>query len=90
MILAPSHFPAIGAQIRAGQVMVMAHFRPADAGEKAFRLVRASAFRRIGVLVIDALRQKDRMKLVPMGSFVGMNDGIRRDPLGNRFNGFAL
>jgi len=82
MIFAPRHLAGIGCEIRAAQMM-MAHFRAADTGEEAFGLVRAGAIRRIGVLVVDALRQEDRMKLVPMGGFVGMNRGVGGHALGD-------
>lgn len=86
VVLAPSHLTSIGVEVRAAQVMVMTHLGATDAGEEAFRLIGAGALRRVCVLVVDALREEDRMEFVPMGGFVGVNRGVRRHALRDRLD----
>jgi hypothetical protein len=50
---APGHFAGILAEMRPGNVMVLADLGAAEPGEIAFRLVRASAIGAIGAVVIE-------------------------------------
>jgi hypothetical protein len=59
-------------QDRAGDMMVMPEFAPAQAGEKGFRAVGAVAVFIIAVLVVDPLRFKAGVQRVPGRAFVGM------------------
>ena len=73
VILAPSEFAGIGSQISARDMMMVADLRAAHAGEEAFRLVRASAFGGIVLIVVDTLREEGSVKAIPMGGFVRVN-----------------
>lgn len=44
IVFAPRHFAGIGHEVRPGDMVMRADLSPAKAGEKAFSLVRASAF----------------------------------------------
>lgn len=54
-IFAERCFLSVAQEIRAGDMMEMAHLTTTQAGEIAFRLVRASLAIRIRFLMVDAL-----------------------------------
>ena len=64
-------------------MMVVAHLGAADARKEAFGLVRTSLVMGICPFVVDAFRQEDRVQLVPMGGFVGMDNGVGIHALGD-------
>ncbi len=57
MIFAPSHLARIGRKVGTGDVMMRANLGAAQAREEALGLIGARAILRIGVLMIDALRE---------------------------------
>jgi hypothetical protein len=91
VVLPPRHFVAVGAEMPAADVMMNAHLGATQAGEIAFRLVRAGAV--IGHVldrVIDALHCEAGMQDVPCIRLVRMHDCFRRDMLADRRNGVGL
>ena len=73
VVLAPSHFGGVGAEISAGNAMMNADLSAADAREEQLGLVCAGLAVRIRPFVIDALGQEAGMQRIPMRRFVGMN-----------------
>src|ERR1700679_2321144 len=78
-IFAPRALLSIAKQVRAANVMVMAHFRAAKAREIAFGLVGASAVERVGLLVIDALHFVLGMQAIPARSLVSVDQRSQFD-----------
>ncbi len=65
MILAPRHLLAVGLEVGAGDVMVDADLGAADAGEERLGAVGAGLGGRVGLLMVDALREEAVVQAVP-------------------------
>ena len=60
--------------------------RATEAGKEALRSVSAGLAIRVGCLMVDPLREVQRVQRIPMPSFVGMDDGAGLDPLCNQLH----
>ena len=90
VIFTPRHFGGVSRKILSSDVVMSADFRAAQAGEKAFRHVRAAFRRRVRLLMINALGQEANVQFVPMDSFVGMNDCTGCSAFDHAANAFAF
>lgn len=70
--------------------MVDPDFSPTQAREEAFSLVGAGLAIRVGLLVVDALGQVARVKVIPMGRFVRVDRGADVDALRDFRNTIGL
>jgi hypothetical protein len=78
-VFAPSHFTSILAEMRTGNVMMLANLRAPEPRDIAFGLVRAGAIRAIRLTMIDSLHLEARVEVIPGSCFVGMDSA----PSGN-------
>jgi len=72
VILAPCGFLGEPDQVRAGDVVMMADFRPAHPAKEALRIVRAGTVEAVSLLVVDAVHDEAAMQRIPGAAFVGM------------------
>ena len=72
-VLAPGCLLGVAEQVGPGDVMMVAEFGPAQAGEVGLCAVRAGTVDAVSVLVIDALHGKAGMQRVPSRAFIGMD-----------------
>lgn len=79
MLVAPSHLANVAAQVDAADVMMLAEFGPAQAGEEAFSLIGAGIFRAVGQRVVDHLDRELGAELFPTLGFVGMDGAALLD-----------
>ena len=72
VVLAPRHLLAVGFEVGAGDVVVDADLGAANAGEERLGAVGAGLGGRIGLLVVDALREEAVVQAIPGSGFVGI------------------
>src|SRR5208283_2872369 len=89
-VFAPRHFAGILAEIRPGDVVVLADLGAPQPGDIAFRLVRAGAILGVSFAMIDPLHVKARMKFVPRSGLVGVDSAASGDATANDRNGLGL
>lgn len=85
VVFSPCGFLGVPDKVFACDVMGMADFAVAKAGEVGFSMVRAGVLVAVGDFVIDALHLVTRMEFVPGVAFVGVHGRIigdaRLDPV---------
>ena len=72
-IFAPRHFAGILAEMRPGNMVMLADLRASQPRDIAFRLVRAGAVFAVSFAMIDPLHFKARMEIVPSARLVGVD-----------------
>lgn len=71
MIFTPSHFIRVCVKVWAANVVMGAIFGPAKAAKERFCHICICAIGRIGLLVIDALGEIERVQNIPVNGFIG-------------------
>jgi len=89
-VFAPRDFAGILAEMRPGNVMMLAYLRAPKPGDITFCLVCAGAIRAIRLAMIDPLHLEARMKIIPSPCLAGVDDGSSGDASANDRNGLGL
>src|SRR5271168_1777041 len=89
-IFAPRHFAGILAEMRPGDMVMLADLRASQSGDIAFRLVRAGAVFVVSFAMIDPLHFKARMEIIPSSCLVGVDGAPSGDATTNDRDGLGL
>ena len=89
-VFAPRHFVRILAEMRPGDMVMLANLRAPQPRDIAFRLVRAGAVLAVGFAMIDPLHFKARMEIVPSSRLVAVDGAASGDATANDRDGLGL
>src|SRR5271170_5980330 len=89
-VFAPRHFTGILAEMRPGNMVMLADLRASQPRDIAFRLVGAGAIFAVGLAMINPFHFEARMQVVPSSCLVGVDDTASGDATTNDRDGLGL
>src|SRR5271165_1812775 len=89
-VFAPRHFAGILAEMRPGNMVMLADLRASQPRDIAFRLVGAGAIFAVRLAMINPFHFEARMQVVPSSCLVGVDDTASGDATTNNRDGLGL